>query len=205
MVKTDWKINTNRTNIKKFSEEERKLRQEASRLSSLANKRLKRMEEQNLTDSPAYKKWVDDGKAKFGVRGKSMAQVQAEIGRLNNFINQATSTVRGAKNYYKNIGASVGIVEWEDIPDLQNKLNNFFEITGKVKEYLHNSKEIGVAIGYQKIWEAVSEYVQEVNNEAMDTEQAVMEVAEKVVAAAGHGEMHDQLNDFLDSLEDRFR
>ena len=205
MVKTDWKINTNRTNIKKFSEEERKLRQEASRLSSLANKRLKRMEEQNLTDSPAYRKWVDDGKAKFGVRGKSMAQVQAEIGRLNNFINQATSTVRGAKNYYKNIGASVGIVEWEDIPDLQNKLNNFFEITGKVKEYLHNSKEIGVAIGYQKIWEAVSEYVQEVNNEAMDTEQAVMEVAEKVVAAAGHGEMHDQLNDFLDSLEDRFR
>ena len=205
MVKTDWKMNTNRTNLQKFTAEERKKRQEASRLSSLANKRLKRMEEQNLTDSPAYRKWVEDGKAKFGVRGKSMAQVQAEIGRLNNFINQATSTVRGAKNYYKNIGASVGIVEWEDIPDLQNKLNNFFEITGKVKEYLHNSKEIGVAIGYQKIWEAVSEYVQEVGNEAMDTEQAVMDVAEKVVSAAGYGEMHNQLDDFLDSLEDRFR
>ena len=198
-------MSTNRASIKKFTEEERKKRQEASRLSSLANKRLKRMEEQNLTEAPAYRKWVEDGKAKFGVRGKSMAQVQAEIGRLNEFINQATSTVRGAKNYYKNIGASIGIVEWEDIPDLQNKLNNFFEITGKVKEYLHNSKEIGVAIGYQKIWEVVSEYVQEVNNEAMDTEQAVMEVAEKVVAGAGYGEMHNQLDDFLDSLEDRFR
>lgn len=205
MAKTSWKVTANRTSIKKFTTEERKLRQEASRLSSLANKRLKRMEEQNLTDAPAYRKWVEDGKAKFGVRGKSMAQVQAEIGRLNEFINQATSTVRGAKNYYKNIGASVGIVEWKDIPDLQNKLNNFFEITGKVKEYLHNSKEIGVAIGYQKIWEVVSEYVQEVDNEVKDTEQAVMEVAEKVVAAAGHGEMHNQLNDFLDMLEDRFR
>lgn len=200
MASVEIKITTDKTNIKKLTAEERKLRQEASRLSSLANKRLKRMEEQNLTDSPAYKKWVEDGKAKFGVRGKSMAQVQAEIGRLNKFINQATSTVRGAKNYYKNIGASVGIVEWEDIPDLQNKLNNFFEITGKVKEYLHNSKEIGVAIGYQQIWDAVSDYVQEVSNEAIDVEYAVMEVAEKLVPAAGLKHMHDTLDDFLDSF-----
>ena len=205
MILVKFKVTTNRTGIKKFTAEERKLRQEASRLSSIANKRLKRMEEQNLTDTPAYRKWVEDGEAKFGVRGKSMAQVQAEIGRLNNFINQATSTVTGAKNYYKNIAGSVGIVEWEDIPDLQNKLNNFFSITGKVKEYLHNSKEIGVAIGYQKIWEAVSEYVQEVSNETINAEQAVMEVAETLVSAAGHKEMYDQLNDFLDTLEDRFR
>ena len=150
MVRAEIKVTTDKTNIKKLTAEERKLRQEASRLSSLANKRLKRMEEQNLTDSPAYKKWVEDGKAKFGVRGKSMAQVQAEIGRLNNFINQATSTVRGAKNYYKNIGASVGIVEWEDIPDLQNKLNNFFEITGKVKNIYIILKKLVLRLGIRK-------------------------------------------------------
>ena len=200
MAGVEIKVINHRSKSNQLTAEERKLRQEASRLSSLANKRLKRMEEQNLTDSPAYKKWVEDGKAKFGVRGKSMAQVQAEIGRLNKFINQATSTVRGAKNYYKNIGASVGIVEWEDIPDLQNKLNNFFEITGKVKEYLHNSKEIGVAIGYQQVWDAVSDYVQEVTSEAIDVEYAVMEVAEKLVPAAGMKHMDDTLNDFLDSF-----
>lgn len=194
------KVTTNKSEVKKFTDKERKLRQEASRLSSLANKRLKRMEEQNLTDSPAYKQWVEDGSARFGVRGKSMAQVQAEVGRLNKFINQATSTVRGAKNYYKNVGASVGITDWESIPDLQNKLNNFFEITGKVKEYLHNSKEIGVAIGYQKIWDAVSDYVQQVNSETINAEQAVMEVAGKLVGAAANKKVADTLDKFLDSF-----
>lgn len=194
------KVTTNKSEVKKFTDKERKLRQEASRLSSLANKRLKRMEEQNLTDSPAYSKWVEDGSVRFGVRGKSMAQVQAEVGRLNKFINQATSTVRGAKNYYKNVGASVGITEWESIPDLQNKLNNFFEITGKVKEYLHNSKEIGVAIGYQKIWDAVSDYVQQVSSETINAEQAVMQVAGKLVGAAANKKVADTLDSFLDSF-----
>ena len=95
------------TNVKKgnaqFTAEERRLRQEASRLSSLANKRLQRMEQQDLQNSPAYQTWIDDGGAKFGVRGKTMEQIQAEVGRLNNFINQSTSTVTGAKNYFKNI------------------------------------------------------------------------------------------------------
>lgn len=200
MVGVEIKVTTDKSIVKKFTEQERKLRQEASRLSSLANKRLKRMEEQNLTDTPAYRQWVDDGGAKFGVRGKTTAQVQAEIGRLNKFINQATSTVSGAKNYYRNIAGSVGIADWESIPDLQNKLNNFFSITGKVKEYLHNSKEIGVAIGYQKIWEVVSEYVQEVSSETMDAEKAVMDVAEKLMGAVANKKVGDTLDDFLDSF-----
>ena len=81
------------TNVKKsqnnvFTELERKYRQEASRKASMANKRLRRMEQQNLTMSPSYKKWVDDGGQKFGVRGKSMAEVKLEVARLNKFLNQ---------------------------------------------------------------------------------------------------------------------
>lgn len=193
-------IKVTKTGKSKFSEEERKLRQEASRLVSLANKRLKRLEKQNLQDSPAYKSWIDSGGAKFGVRGKTMAQVQAEVGRLNKFINQSTSTVRSAKQYFVNVGRNVGITEFKDIPDLQNKLNNFFEITGKVKEYLHNSKEIGVAIGYQKIWEIVSEYVQEVGAETEDVEQAVLDVAKKIVPATVMQYADDTLDSFLDGF-----
>lgn len=193
-------IKVTKLNKKPFSEEERKLRQEASRLVSLANKRLKRMEQQNLQDSPAYKSWIDSGGAKFGVRGKTMEQVQAEVGRLNKFIKQSTSTVKGAKNYFRNVGRTVGITEYKDIPDLQNKLNNFFEITGKVKEYLHNSKEIGVAIGYQKIWEIVSDYVQEVGAETEDVEQAVIDVARKIVPATVMKYADDTLDDFLDGF-----
>ena len=193
-------IKVTKTGKSKFSEEERKLRQEARRLVSLANKRLKRLEKQNLQDSPAYKSWVDSGGAKFGVRGKTMAQVQAEVGRMNKFINQSTSTVKSAKQYFVNVGRNVGITEFKDIPDLQNKLNNFFEITGKVKEYLHNSKEIGVAIGYQKIWEIVSEYVQEVGAETEDVEQAVLDVAKKIVPATVMQYADDTLDGFLDGF-----
>ena len=184
----------------KFSEEERKLRQEASRLSSMANKRLKRMENQNLLNSPAYKSWVEDGGAKFGVRGKSTEQVKAEIGRLNKFLDMSTSTVKGAKNYFRNVANNLGIVEYKDMPDLQNKINNFFEISGKVKEYLHNSKEIGVAIGYQKIWEIVSDYVQEVGSDMRDVEQTVKEITEKIVPAIGHSYVADTLDSFLDGF-----
>lgn len=188
------------TGRSKFNAKERKLRQEASRLSSLANKRLKRMEKQNLQKSPAYQSWVDSGGAKFGVRGKTMAQVQSEVGRLNKFINQSTSTVTGAKNYFKKVGRNVGITEFKDIPDLQRKLNNFFEITGKVKEYLHNTKEIGVAIDYKKVWEIVSDYVEQVGTDVVDVEKAVLEIAEKILPASAMGFADDVLDGFLDSF-----
>ena len=183
-----------------FTAEERKLRQEASRLSSLANKRLKRIEEQNLLESPAYKSWVDSGGAKFGVRGKNMEQIQAEVGRLNNFINQSTSTVKGAKDYFKNIAKTVGITEYKDIPDLQNKLNNFFELTSKVKQYLHNSKEIGVAIGYQKVWEIVSDYVQEMGDDLEDVEKIALDIASKELPASVMKYADDTLDSFLDGF-----
>lgn len=183
-----------------FTAKERKLRQEASRLSSLANKRLKRMEKQNLQKSPAYQSWIDSGGAKFGVRGKTMAQVQSEVGRLNKFINQSTSTVTGAKNYFKKVGRNVGITEFKDIPDLQNKLNSFFQITGKVKEYLHNTKEIGVAIDYKKVWEIVSDYVEQVGDDVVDVEKAVLEIAENILPASAMGFVDDTLDGFLDGF-----
>ena len=193
-------IKLTKKNASQFTSKERQLRQEASRLASLANKRLKRIEEQNLQQSPAYQSWIDSGGAKFGVRGKSMEQVQAEVGRLENFIEKSTSTVTGAKNHFKNVANTVGITEYKDIPDLQNKLNDFFELSGKVKEYLHNSKEIGVAIGYQKVWEVVSDYVQEVGDELVDVESSVLDIAENILGASGMKHLDDTLDSFLDGF-----
>lgn len=183
-----------------FTEEERKLRAEARRLVSMANKRLKRLEEQNLINSPAYKKWVEDGAQKFGIRGKSMEEVKQEVGRMNKFLKMQTSTVRGAKQYFKNVAKEVGIEKFDDFTDLQNKLNTFFETTAKIKEYLYNTKEIGVAIGYQKIWEVVSDYVEEVGYELELTEENVLEMTEKIVEIAGYSEMERRLDEWLDEL-----
>lgn len=194
------KVTVKRSNKKVFSEEDRKLRQEASRLSSMANKRLKRVEEQNLVNSPAYKKWVEDGSQKFGVRGKTMEEVKFEIGRLNDFLDKSTSTVTGAKKHFKNVADKIGIVKWNDMNDLQNKINNFFEITAKVKEYLYNSKEIGVAIGYQKIWEVVSDHIEEMNTEIEDVESEVLKITETLVTRGGIDYMNRELDGFLDNF-----
>lgn len=183
-----------------FTAEQRKLRAEASRLVSMANKRLKRMEQQNLINTPAYKKWVEDGGQKFGIKGKTMAEVKQEIARLNDFLKKQTSTVTGAKQYLKNVASKVGVKDFSDFNDLQKKLNNFFETTAKVKEYLQNSKEIGVSIGYQKIWEEVSNYVQEIGSELELTEEDVLEVARKLVESASYGEIDKQLDRWLDNF-----
>ena len=183
-----------------FTEEERRLRAEARRLVSMANKRLKRLEEQNLINSPAYKKWVEDGGQKFSVKGKNMEEVKQEIARMNDFLKKQTSTVKGAKEYFKSVAKEVGIEKFDDFTDLQNKLNTFFETTAKIKEYLYNSKEIGVAIGYQKIWEVVSDYVEEIGQELELTEENVLELAEKIVESAGYSEVDRMLDKWMDDL-----
>ena len=183
-----------------YTEEERKLREEARRLVSMANKRLRRLEEQNLINSPAYRKWVEDGAQKFSVKGKSMEEVKQEVARMNDFLKMQTSTVKGAKEYFKNVAKEVGIKKFDDFTDLQRKLNTFFETTAKIKEYLYNTKEIGVAIGYQKIWEVVSDYVEEVGHELELTEKNVLEMTKKIVESVGYSEMDRMLDKWLDEL-----
>lgn len=188
-----------------FTKEERKLREEARRLVSMANKRLRRLEEQNLIDSPAYKQWVEDGAQKFSVKGKSMEEVKQEIGRMNDFLHKQTSTVKGAKEYFKNVAKEVGIKKFADFTDLQRKLNTFFAIADKIKDYLYNSKEIGVAIGYQKIWEVVSDYVDEVNDELDLTEEDVLDMAGKIAKSAGYSEADRMLDKWADEIDEKFK
>lgn len=196
----DINITVKVRNKNQLNAKQKQLRQEASRLVSMANKRLKRLEDQNLLESPSYKKWVDDGGQKFGIRGKSMEEVKQEVARLNDFLKKQTSTVTGAKQYFKNVADKVGIKDFNDFPDLQRKLNNFFETTAKVKEYLQNSKEIGVSIGYQKVWEEVANYVQEMNREVEMTEQDVLKIADKLAQSAGYGEVDKMLDSWLNGL-----
>ena len=181
---------------------EKELRQEARRLVSLANKRLKRIEQQGLTESPAYKKFVEDGKQKFGIRGKSTEEVKQEVARMNDFIKKQTSTVRGTKQYLNNVANSVGITKIDNYRDLQNQLNTFFRGVDKVRDYLRNSKEVSVAIGYSKIHEVVSDYVEEVGDNLDSIDDLVEEMAGKVIEGAGYGKVDDILNNFMNKFLD---
>lgn len=186
-----------KTNIKN---QERALRQEASRLVSMANKRLKRIEKQDLTQTPAYKNWVENGGQKFGIRGKSNEEVKQEISRMESFLKKQTSTVTGAKKYLSNVASELNINDIKDYAKLQSKLNNFFEVTSKVKEYLYNSKEVSVSIGYKKLWEEVSNYMQEVGSEIQLTEEDVLKLAQTLADKGATGYVDKTLDSFLDAF-----
>lgn len=196
------------TNVKKsknnvFTALEKKYRQEASRKVSMANKRLKRMEQQNLTMSPAYKKWIDEGGQKFGIRGKSMEEVRIEVARLNKFLKQTTSTVTGTKKYLTNIASQVGIKQWGSFQSLNNQLRGFFEVAERVQEYLKNSKEVSVSIGYKKIWEQVNEYAETTGKEFLSLNDDIVDIANTILQANSYSKLDDLTDDFLKSFIDK--
>ena len=132
-------------------------RREASRLTSLANKRVARLEANDLTDSPAYQMYIKTG-GKFGVKGKTHNELQQEVSRLKRFIDMNTSTVKGVTTTLKEMAANTGI-SYANMKELKQKSAKFFELASKVEQYLRTVEDMASAIGYQKIWETINQYV----------------------------------------------
>ena len=143
---------------------------EVSRKASMANKRLKRLEERGLTDTPSYKQWLNykDGQ-KFSVAGKDYNDLQKENARLNQFLNGDTSTIRGTNKWLKNIAENTGI-KYDRVDELQKASSQFFELASKVEQYLRTTQGSATAIGYKRIWQAINEYVEGENIELSDNQ-----------------------------------
>lgn len=139
----------------------RALLSEVQRKSAMANKRLDRLERNKLTDLPAYRSWVEyGGGIKFSVAGKDYNELQAELSRVNHFLNSKTSLVRESNKVMKKIAEKTG-VKYEKVSELPGLLSNFFELSSKVEQYLRQVEQSASAIGYQKIWEVINKYVQD--------------------------------------------
>lgn len=160
------------------------LKAEVSRKASMANKRLVRLESNNLTHLPAYQQWVDyRGGVKFSVRGKDYNDLQKELARVNNFINAKTSLVRQANAYLKEIATMTGIT-YSKVSELPTLTRGFFELASKIEQYLRNVEGSASAIGYQKIWEVINKYVKDENSELLtgvaDMESAIPIISEMI-------------------------
>lgn len=143
-------------------------RRKVSLAAAKANKRIARLEKNGLTDSPAYKKLMENGGAKFGVKGKTFNEVQAEFSRINQFLNSETSTIRGIKRTVQTISKNTGI-KGRNVRELMDNATVFFELAGRVEDYLRNVQDMASAVGYHRIWEVINEYVEE---EGLDLEEA---------------------------------
>ena len=177
-----------KTEAEKKVERIRRFRREASRLASMANKRLQRLEGNKLTDSPAYQSLISDGivdatgKPRFSIRGKSYNEVQYLMSRMKRFIDSETSTVRGANRVLKEMARSTGI-KYKNLKELQAKASQFFELASKIEQYLRTVEDMASAIGYQKIWEAINEYVEVEKINLGDSEVNIEELTQRVVEA----------------------
>lgn len=187
-----------------IKERERKYKAEVSRKASMANKRLKRLEKNNLTNLPAYRNWLDyKGGVKFSVKGKSHNELVAEMARLDHFINAKTSTVRGANATLKQIASNTNI-SYKRVGELNAKLSKFFDLYSKVEQYLRNSLQIANAVGSDTVMQVVSDYVkdQEQTIQAgMNDYKDMVESISKVLATKYLEQVED---DFADDFIDLF-
>lgn len=166
------------------SDKYKELRTEVSRMASMANKRLNRLENNNLTMLPAYQAWEQNGSIRFSVKGKDYNQLQAEYWRLKNFLDDRTSTVREANAFLREMAENTGI-QYHGLEDLKNKSARFFELAEKIREYNQAIGQAAQALDYQKIWQQINTAVQE---DALDLSEAVSS--------------DEQLERFLDFMND---
>lgn len=162
----------------------REFRREASRLVSMANKRLIRLEANKLTDTPAYQKLVEimGPKPRFGIRGKSYNDVQKQVAIIRQFLNAKTSTVRGANQVLKEMARNTGIT-YRNLKELRSKAKVFFELASKIEQYLRTVEDMASAIGYQRIWEAINEYTQQEKIDLSNIKGDINEFVHKIIQA----------------------
>lgn len=106
------------------------------RLSLMANKRIKRLENSS-TDSPALKALKKNGNDLFGVKGKDRNEILSEYTKIKTFSNYKTSTVRGAIKVKKAYFEKYGKMNKEQEDKFWNVYNRLLETRS-----LYNIKEV---------------------------------------------------------------
>lgn len=194
-----------KTEIEAIEHEQKALRAQVSHLASMANKRLDRLEKNELTSSPAYQKWEQNGSHRFSVSGKSYSEVQSEYWRVKDFLEMRTSSVTGTKAVLQEIATNIGWgkIDFENIALTQTQLSNFFAIANTVSQYLDSVDESAAALDYQEIWDTINAAYQQgkidFNNAELDAEQMQGIVSEMLVLEETQN-MLEMFDDMLDEF-----
>lgn len=153
--------------VKKATDKYKELRKEVSRMASMANKRIDRLERNNLTMLPAYQAWEQNGSVRFSVKGKSYEETQAEYWRLKKFLDDRTSTVKQANDFLREMAENTGI-QYNGIEDLKTKSAKFFELADLIKQYNQSINQSAQALDYQKIWKDINTYILDTDADLSD-------------------------------------
>lgn len=183
-----------------FNEKRREFAVEVSRLASMANKRLKRLEKNEL-DSPAYREWVKNGEVRFSVKGKDYNELQSEYWRIQHFIEGKTSTVKGAIKNLEDI-AEMTNIQYENLDDLKAKVHNFFELSDKIAEYYNLADKQAEGLDYQAIWQQINTMVDDGLVDLSDTNSDMAEIVGNLSAIGALDYASDYINNFSDNISE---
>lgn len=139
-------------------------RKQISRLVSAANKRIVRLKNNQLEDSPAMRFVPDSGK--FSIRNLHGNALRSEVARIRSFLKAQTSTIRGYDKLLKDLADTTGM-DYNRVRDIRAQSSRFFELASKVEQYLRNVQGIASSVGYEKIWEAINEFVKSENTDLL--------------------------------------
>lgn len=165
----------------KLTDKQREFRREVSRLSSMANKRIRRLQESNLKYSPALEIWKDEGGVFFGVKGKTQKEVRREFHRVNNYLNSDTSSISGTKKVLKEMAENTGI-KHDGYNDLIDKSKSFFELANKIEEYQKISGGYASTFSSERRWQEINKYIEdhEIDLANVDVDTIVADVAARI-------------------------
>lgn len=141
-------------------QEIREIKEEIHRKIGTANKRIDRLKEQGLEDTPAYRNLRDSlGKDRFSIKGyKGTNELRRLDGQLDQFLDMKTSTVRGVKSWQKGIADSLG-VQYDKAGEIRQNLEAHNELLGKITQVQRSQK--GVEEGSDRRVQAINKYIQD--------------------------------------------
>jgi len=152
----------------------RELKQEIHRKIGIANKRIDRLKEQGLENTPAYRNLIQNtGVTRFSIKSASSKNELRRLeGQLDQFIGRKTSTVTGVKKWQKGIADTLG-VNYEKVSEIGQNLDSYIDLLGKLTQYQRSQG--GVEEGSERRVTAIDKYIKEndINIGAVDTDELV--------------------------------
>lgn len=177
-------ITKNKIDHTQLTQKQKNFRSEVSRLSSMANKRIKRLEESDVNHSPALKKWKENGGEYFGIRGKTQAETRKEFYRVRDYLDSSTSSITGTKKVLRNMAKNTGL-EYETYDDLIDKSRKFFELSSKIQEYQKTIGGYASTFSSVRQWQEINKYIDinDIDLNTTDINALIGDISERIQEA----------------------
>lgn len=170
----------------------KELREATSTLSSVANKRVERLENRGFKNSIAYANYSQGktGGERFTIKNKNRQEVEIEYRRLRNFLTSKSSTITGAKVERSKVLNTLGLQN-ENITD--EEYNQIAKALSRLKDdnrFKYNNDPSG------KVAQVIKTYIKDEKRKKITSRNIykdVIELLNKELLASGAEEI-EQLN-----------